>query len=114
MINKEIKVGDKIWQYAAYLDKNSYYVVSSVKKEKTLVTVVVDVKKLLYYKEYQITMYGHAPSSLLSGFDRKFKNKDVDYTCDYSLVEKKTKNYERQQEYVDAGRALLNLVKYFK
>lgn len=114
MTNKEIKIGDKIWLYSACLDENSYYVVSSVKREKTLVTVVVDAKNVLYYKDYQITMYGHASSSLLSGFDGKFQNKDIDYTCDYSLIEEKTKSYNREQKYADAGRALLYLVKYFK
>lgn len=112
--NKEIKVGDKIWVDCACLRKDAYYVVSSVKKSKTLVTVIVDVPASAFYKEYQITMYGHASSSLLSGFDRRYGTKDVNYTCDYELVEEKTRRYEWDKKRIDAGMAFLNLVKYFK
>ena len=114
MINKEIKKGDKIWVYAACLDRDAFYIVSSVKKEKTLVSVVVDVPAKYGYKECQITMYGHASSSLLSGFDRKFGNKEIGYTCDYSLIEDKTRRYEWDRKRIDAGIAFLGIVKYFK
>lgn len=114
MTNKEIKVGSKIWLNTACMPRDSYYVVSSVKKEKTLVTVVVDVPENSYHKAYQITMYGHASSRILSGFDRKWGCKDTAYTCDYYLVETETKRYERDDELKNAGRALLNIVKFFK
>ena len=114
MINKEIKKGDKIWLYASCLSYDSYYVVSSVKKEKTLITVVVDVPAKYGYKDYQITMYGHASSSLLSGYDIKYRNKDIEYTCDYKLIEKKTEIYEQQSKYREAGYDFLRIVKYFK
>lgn len=114
MTNKEIKVGSKIWINDAYMSKDGYYVVSSVKKEKTLVTVVVDVPESYLNKAYQITMYGHASSRILSGFDRKWGRKDTTYTCDYYLVEEKTKRYVHDDELKNAGRALLNIVKFFK
>ena len=114
MVNKEIKVGDKVWAYAACIDEDAYYIVSSVKKDKTLVIVTVDVPAHFGYKDYQIIMYGHASSSLLSGYDIKFRNKDIDYTCDYSLVEKKTRIYEGERKYREAGYDFLRLVKYFK
>lgn len=112
--NKEIKVGDKIWLYSACISRDSYYVVKSVKKNKTLVTVVVDVKGRAYHNDYEIIMYGHASSSLLSGYDRKFYNSELCYTCEYFLIEKETKRYERDQRFKNAGMALLNLVKYLK
>jgi hypothetical protein len=112
--NKKIKVGDKIWVDCACLREDAYYIVSSVKKVKTLVTVVVDVPANSFHKAYQITMYGHASSSLLSGFDRWFGNKDIHYTCDYELIEEKTRRYEWDRKYIDAGMAFLNLVKYIK
>lgn len=114
MLNKEIKVGSKIWLNTACLARDSYYVVSSVKKEKTLVTVVVDVPENYCYKAYQITMYGHASSRILSGYDRRFGHNDITYTCDYSLVQEKTDRYDYENNLKDAGRALLKIAKYFK
>lgn len=113
MTNKELKVGSKIWLYATCLNEDSYYVVKSVKKDKTLVSVIAEAK---YYNNelYEIKMYGHSSSSLLSGFDRKYRNIDLGYTCDYSLVQKKTRIYEGERKYSDAGRDFLRLVEYFK
>lgn len=110
--NKEIKKGDKIWLNFAYLRYDSFYVVLSVKKKGTLVDVVADAER--YGKHYEIVMYGHASSSILSGYDRKYGNQDVCYTCDYSIIEKITKRWESSEKERDAGRALLNLVEYFK
>lgn len=110
--NKEIKKGDKIWLNSAYLRYDSFYVVLSVKKKGTLVEVVADAER--YGKHYEIVMYGHASSSILSGYDRKYGNQDVCYTCDYSIIEKITKRWESSEKEMDAGRALLNLVEYFK
>ena len=112
MVNKEIKKGDKIWIFCAYLDRNSYYVVKSVKKSGTLVSIVVEASH--YDKIYEIKMYGHASSSLLSGYDRKFGRQDTYYTCEYSLIEDETKMRERDEKYRSAGIALLNIAKYFK
>lgn len=113
MTNKEIKVGSKIWLYSACLRRDDFYIVSSVKKDKTLISVVVEAK---YYNDekYEIKMYGHASSSLLSGYDRKFRYLDLCYTCDYSLVEKKTAIYEGDMKYREAGRDFLRIVQYFK
>ena len=113
MKNKEIKKGDKIWLFSEYISYTSGFNVLRVSKKGTLVTVVVEAE---YFnkKKYEITLYGHASSSLLSGDDRRFGNADVDYTCDYDLVRKKTARYERDERFRDAGAALLNLVKYFQ
>jgi len=112
MVNKEIKKGDKIWLFCAYLDRNRYYVVKSVKKSGTLVSIVVEAS--LYDKIYEIKMYGHASSSLLSGYDRKFGRQDTYYTCEYCLIEEEKRMYERDEKYRSAGIALLNIAKYFK
>ena len=110
--NKEIKKGDKIWLSSPFLSYNSFYRVLSVKKKSTLVEVIVDAE--YFDKHYEVTMYGHASSSILSGYDRKFGNQEVCYTCDYSIIEKITKRWESSEKERDAGRALLNLVEYFK
>ena len=111
--NKEIKIGDKIWFFSACMSYGSGFKVLRVSKKSTLVTVVVEAD---YFnkKEYEITLYGHASSSLLSGYDRRFGNLDIDYTCDYDLVRKKTEKYEKDERFHEAGVALLNLAKYFK
>ena len=114
MTNKEIKVGNKVWIYSAFSGKEDGYIVSSVKKDKTLVIVTVDIPAHFGYKEYQIIMYGHASSSLLSGFNIKYRNQDICYTCDYSLVEKKRRIYEGEKKYRDAGYDFLRIVEYFK
>ena len=110
--NKEIKKGDKIWLSSPFLAYDSFYRVLSVKKKSTLVEVIVDAEH--FDKHYEITMYGHASSSILSGYDRKFGNMEVCYTCDYTIVEQQTIRYHNIEKERDAGRALLNLVKYFK
>ena len=115
MRNKELKKGDRVWLSYECLSYDSCYMVISVKKKGTLVTVVAEGKSFIGDKKpYEITLYGHASSSLLSGFDRRFGNKDVYYTCDYDLIRVKTKRFERDQSLKEAGKALLNLVKYFK
>lgn len=114
MRNKELKVGDKIWTVFAYMSyTNSGYTVKSVKRTKTLVTVTCEG---VYYngKTYEVTMYGHYNSCILSGYDRKWGNDETCYTCDYSLIQKKTDKYESEQKQMNAGYALLELVKYFK
>lgn len=113
MTNKELKVGSKIWLYSIGLDEDDCYIVKSVKKDKTLISVVVEAK---YFNEevYEMKMYGHASSSILSGFDRKFRYSDLCYTCDYSLVEKKTRIHKGEMKYREAGYDFLRLVKYFK
>lgn len=111
--NKEIKKGDKIWLYSTFVDEDSFYTVISVKKVKTLVEVVVSAT---YYdeKEYEILMYGHRSSSMLSGYDKRYYNPELEYTCDYDLIRQKKKRYNDDQHYKSAGIALLNLAKYLK
>jgi len=111
--NKEIKKGDKIWLYSTFLDEDSFYTVISVKKVRTLVEVVVS--SINYEgKEYEILMYGHRSSSILSGYDKCYHNPELEYTCDYDLIRQKTKRYNDDQHYRSAGIALLNLAKYLK
>ena len=65
-------------------------------------------------KTYEVTMYGHYNSCILSGYYRKWGNDETCYTCDYSLIQKKTDKYESELKQMNAGQALLNLIKYFK
>lgn len=111
--NKEIKKGDKVWYYGACMSYDANFPVLRVSKKGTLVTVVVEANYCNKNK-YEITLYGHASSSLLSGFDRRYGNTDIDYTCDYDLIRAKTESYVKNERCRDAGMALLNLVKYFK
>lgn len=113
MRNKELKVGDKVWIYAPHMAISSGYIVKSVKKSGTSVSIVVEVE-CFNNEFYEFKMYGHCNSSILSGFDRKWGDDDVCYTCDYSLIQKKTDKYESEQKQLNAGRALLEIVKYFK
>jgi len=112
MRNRELKKGGKIWLYSPFLRESDYYPVLDVKKKGTLITVVVEAR--IFGRVYQITMYGHASSSMLSGFDGKVRHTDCTYTCDYDLVQRNTDRLKRSERYEDAGRALLYLVKYFK
>ena len=113
MRNKELKVGDKIWIYSAYMAISSGYIVKSVKKSKTLVTVTCEGDEY-NGKQYDLIMYGHCNSRLLSGYDRKYGRDDITYTCDYSLILKKSAAFDCEQKQLNAGRALLEIVKYFK
>lgn len=116
MRNKELKVGDKVWINSAHMSySKSGYIVKSVKKSKTLVTVVVEGELLgCEDKPYDFTMYGHCNSSILSGFDRKWGQDYTCYTCDYNIIERKTEQSEFDAKLKDAGRALLNVVRIFK
>jgi hypothetical protein len=110
--NKEIKVGDRIWLNCPCLNQDSYYTVKSVKKEKTCVSVVVTYKDYKG-KEREINMYGHSSSCILSGYDRGYRNYEISYTCEYEIIKSQTVKYDSNQKYIDAGRALLNVAKYF-
>jgi len=110
--NKDIKKGDKIWMYCATLAEKEGFMVLRVKKVKTLVEVVIIEK--YFDKEYEVTLYGHSSSSLLSGYNRYWGHRDIGYTCDYELIRKKTEKYNRDQRYIDAGCALLNVAKFLK
>ena len=112
-LNKEIKKGDRIWLNSAFLAEKEFFTVVKVRKEKTLVEVVVSAS--LFSTQREIVMYGHCSSSLLSGYDRKFfSSPDTVYTCDYEIVRKNTLEYERDKRLKEAGRALLNIAKFFK
>ena len=116
MRNKELKVGDRVWIYAAYMSRlKSGYTVKSVKKSKTLVTIVAEADwSIGNEKPYEVTMYGHCNSSILSGFDRKYGQDYTCYTCDYVLIEEKSRRADEDAKLKHAGRALLNVVEFFK
>jgi hypothetical protein len=105
--NKELRKGDKIWFYSHHISEHSFYPVESVKKKGTLVEVVVTAEYMS--KPYKIVMYGHASSSILSGFDRKWGNEDWNYTCDYALIERSTKEWDYKDKYVKVGKALFKI-----
>ena len=110
MKNKELKVGDKIWLLITNISQEDFYPVKRVKKKGTLVDVVVEAKR---YDDttYEIQLYGHTSSSILSGFDRKLGRRGVYYTCEYGLVREETDFRNYHQKYVDVGRAAIRLVK---
>lgn len=115
MRNKELKVGDKVWLHEAYMSRLNGYTVKSVKKSKTLVTVVAE-KEHPFRKDkfYEITLYGHCNSRILSGFDRVW-SRDADfYTCDYDLIDAKSRIEKENHKLREAGRTLLKLSNYFK
>lgn len=116
MRNKELKPGDKVWLYSAYMSRSeSGYTVKSVKKSKTLVTVVVETKHPYHSeKVYEFTLYGHCNSRILSGFDRVWGCDGICYTCDYDLIEIKSRDEDRNSKLKAAGKALLDIVEFFK
>lgn len=71
--NKELKKGDSIWLCGACIGRQYGYKVLNVKKNGTLVTVTIECE---YFNKstYKVTLYGHASSSVLSGYDRKYGN----------------------------------------
>lgn len=116
MRNKEIKVGDQVWLYAPYMSKmKSGYIVKSVKKSNTLVTVVAETEHPFHKgRFYEITLYGHYNSSILSSYDRVWGRDEYSYTCDYSLIEEESITADRDHKLKAAGEALLNLSNFFK
>ncbi len=112
MRNKDLKVGDKIFIFYPFLKESECHTIKSVKKNKTLVEVVVTA----YYgkREYELIMYGHCSSCMLSGYDRRIPYRGGMYTCDYTKIEDETRIWERKEKLANAGRALLNIVEYFK
>ena len=114
MKNKELKVGDKIWLLMTHISQEDFYPVKRVKKKGTLVDVVVEAERY-NGTTYEIQLYGHASSSILSGFDRwgRFRREEC-YTCEYGLVRDKTQYYEYGLKYQDIGRAAIRLVKELK
>jgi hypothetical protein len=113
MRNKEIKKGDKVWLLSEYIGYEAYYTVVDVKKKGTLVSVIIESET--YKKEkYEIVLYGHASSSILSGFDRKYGISTSGYTCDYDIVKERTEYIESYREDAKIGRAAKNLLHYLK
>jgi hypothetical protein len=97
MKNKELKKGGQIWIYSPWLGRNSSFPVKSVKKNGTLVTVVIEVSYL--DKKHEATLYGHASSSMLSGYVRYYDfGHEVYFTCDFDLIEKWTNNRKRDEK----------------
>ena len=111
MKNKELKKGGQIWIYCPYLGKSESWPIISVKKAGTLVTVVIRRNRFHEDKFDDITLYGHASSALLSGYDKIFSfGNETYYTCDFDLIEKWTNNRKRDEKYENIGRNLKKLV----
>ena len=111
MKNKELKKGGQIWIYSPYLGKSESWPIISVKKTGTLVTVVIRRNRFHEDKFDDITLYGHASSALLSGYDKIFSfGNETYYTCDFDLIEKWTNNRKREEKYENIGRNLKKLV----
>lgn len=111
MKNKELKKGGQIWIYSPYLGKSESWPIISVKKTGTLVTVVIRRNRFHEDRFDDITLYGHASSALLSGYDKIFSfGNETYYTCDFDLIEKWTNNRKREEKYENIGRNLKKLV----
>lgn len=111
MKNKELKKGGQIWILSPYLGKSESWPIISVKKTGTLVTVVIRRNRFHEDKFDDITLYGHASSALLSGYDKIFSfGNETYYTCDFDLIEKWTNNRKREEKYENIGRNLKKLV----
>lgn len=109
MKNKEIKKDGQIWVYTPCIGRNSGFPIKSVKKVGTLVTVVIEVS--FFDKVHETTLYGHASSSMLSGYDRYFGFGDDEYlTCDFGLIEKLTDKYVMDKKYKRIGKNLKDLI----
>lgn len=110
MINKEIKVGDKIWPYWQFIREENGLSVVSVKKNKTLVTVEVEFS--FFDKIKRMVLYGHASSSMLSGYERNAYRCNEVFTCDWEQVYRLKEKGERESNCKEAGR-LLYMLKNF-
>ena len=111
MKNKELKKGGQIWIYCPYLGKSESWPITSVKKTGTLVTVVIRRNRFHDDRFDDITLYGHASSALLSGYDKRFSfGNETYYTCDFDLIERWTNNRKRDEKYENIGRNLKKLV----
>lgn len=112
MKNRELKKGGQIWIYCPYLGKSESWPITSVKKAGTLVTVVIRRKRFREDRFDDITLYGHASSALLSGYDKAYNfGNETYYTCDFDLIEKWTKDRERDSKYEEIGRNLKTLIR---
>ena len=60
---KDLKVGDKVYTYCAYLSPDEGFVVKSIKKQKTLAIVTIDWNVLGKHKD--VICYGHVSGELL-------------------------------------------------
>lgn len=111
MKNKELKKGCQIWIYSPYLRKSESWPITSVKKTGTLVTVVIRRNRFNNDKFDDITLYGHASSALLSGYDKHYRfGGETYYTCDFELIEKWTKERNTKSKYEEIGRNLKHLL----
>ncbi len=108
MKNKELKVGDKIWIYCACLAYDQFYTVKTVKKSGLLVAVTIE-STLLDYKPFTVQLFGHASSSILSGYHRNYAQVDMCFTCDYELIRRKTRQFEEEEKVRSVGYAALRL-----
>ena len=116
MRNKEIKVGDKIWLYAPYMSRDkSGYTVKSVKKSKTLVTVVAEIEHPWKKgNRYEAVFYGHYNSRILSSYDKVWGRDEDCYTCDYNIIDKISIREDINIKLKQAGRTLLDFVDFIK
>ncbi len=111
MKNKDLKKGDKIWILSDHMRKEEGLVIKSIKKRGTLVSIVAE---KWFDKTYDVQLYGHASSHILSGYDKKARGQSLIYTCDHSYVEQETKDYEANMRLIKGGKILQELVDFLK
>ena len=83
---KDLKVGDKVYPYLYYIRQDGGYVVTSIKKQKTLAIVTLSCNE-----KREIICYGHVSGELLTHNGTSMIS-NVPFVCDYNrIMEKKLK-----------------------
>lgn len=108
---KDLKVGDKVYTYCAYLSPDEGFVVKSIKKQKTLAIVTIDWNVLGKHKD--VICYGHVSGELLV-YNGAGWNSNVPLVCDYKRIEEETERRAVWDEAKEIGRAVKSLVSVLK
>ena len=108
---KDLKVGDKVYSYCAYLSPDAGFVVTSIKKQKTLAIVTIDWN--VFGKHKDVICYGHVSGELLvyngAGWDS-----NISLVCDFDRIIEKTKAWDEVGGQKEIGRAVIRLVSALK
>lgn len=107
--NKDIKVGDKLYSLNEYLHISDYYIVESVKKKGTLVTVTAAFED--HSGKGTFLLYGHASAATLSGYGRCYHNAFEFYTCDSVIVNAIKRKLESKEKRENVGYHVIELFK---
>lgn len=104
---KDLKVGDKVYNYSACLSPDAGFVVKSIKKQKTLAIVTIDWNVFDNHKD--VICYGHVSGELLVYNGAGFET-NIPLVCDYKRIEEMTKSYYEGQGRREIGRIVESFV----